>query len=77
MNAGIESIINKVKINKAFKDFNLNKKKKIDRTTTEFNGLINQTKIYSDGIDKVKNHFTTPNKKNSSFLIEKKLLNEK
>ena len=77
MNAGIESIINKVKINKAFKDFNLCKKKKIDRTTTEFNGLINQNKIYSDGIDNVKNHLLTPNKKNSTFLIEKKLLNEK
>ena len=71
MNAGIESIINKVKINKAFKDFNLCKKKKFDRTTTEYNGIINQNKIYSDDIYKVKNHFTTPNKKNSSFLIEK------
>ena len=77
MNAGVQSIINKVKINKAFKDFNLSKKKKIDRTCTEFNGIINQTKIYNDGYDNVKNHFTTPDKKSCSFLIEKKLLNEK
>ena len=54
MNAGVQSIINKVKINKAFKDFNLSKKKKIDRTCTEFNGIINQTKIYNDGYDNVK-----------------------
>jgi len=54
MNAGVQSIINKVKINKAFKDFNLSKKKKIDRTCTEFNGIFNQIKIYNDGYDNVK-----------------------
>lgn len=43
MNTGIKSLISKVKINKAFKDFSLNKKNKqiknglkIDRTFTEF-----------------------------------------
>ena len=81
MNAGIESIINKVKINKAFKDFNLSKKKQIERTCTEFNGEINQKKLYNDPSDfgcyNVKNHFTTPDKKSSAFFFEKKLFNEK
>ena len=78
MNAGVQSIINKVKINKAFKDFSLNKKKIMDRTCTEFNGITNQTKVYNEGLKNDKNHFTTPDKRScSSFLIEKKLLNEK
>lgn len=79
MNAGIESIINKVKINKAFKDFNLSKKKQKERTCTEFNGEIKKNKIYNDPSDfgyyNVKNHFTTPGKECSFF--EKKLINEK
>ncbi len=81
MNAGIDSIINKFKINKAFKDFSLNKKKQIDRTCTEFNGESKNKKAYNEtsyiGSYNVKNHFTTPDKKSSSFLFEKKLFNEK
>ena len=77
MNEGIESIINKVKINKAFKDINLERKKQIDRTCTEFNGEMKQKKVYSDTLESgyysVKNHFATPNKKYSTFLFEKKL----
>ena len=81
MNAGIDSIINKFKINKAFKDFSLNKKKQIERTCTEFNGESKNKKAYNEtsyiGSYNVKNHFTTPDKKSSSFLFEKKLFNEK
>ena len=78
LNTGVQSIINKVKINKAFKDFSLNKKKIMDRTCTEINGIKNQTKSYNEGLYNVKKHFTTPDKRScSSFLIEKKLLNEK
>ena len=81
MNAGVESIINKVKINKAFKDFNLSKKKQIERTCTEFNGEIKQKKLYNDPSDfgyyNVKNHFTTPDKKSSAFFFDKNLFNEK
>ena len=78
LNTGVQSIINKVKINKAFKDFSLNKKKIMDRTCTEFNGMKNQTKLYNEGLNGVKNHFTTPDKRScSSFLIKKKLLNDK
>ena len=81
MNAGIDSIINKFKINRAFKDFSLNKKKQIERTCTEFNGENKNKKEYNEtsyiGTYNVKNHFTTPDKKSSSFLFEKKLFNEK
>ena len=78
LNTGVQSIINKVKINKAFKDFSLYKKKMMDRTCTEINGIKNQTKSYNEGLNNVKNHFTTPDKRScSSYLIEKKLLNEK
>ena len=78
LNTGVQSIINKVKINKAFKDFSLNKKKIMDRTCTEINGIKNQTKSYNEGLYNVKKHFTTPDKRScSSFIIEKKLFNEK
>ena len=50
----------------------------MDRTCTEINGIKNQTKSYNEGLYNVKKHFTTPDKRScSSFLIEKKLLNEK
>ena len=75
MNAGVQSIINKVKINKAYRDFNNSKKKKIDRTTTEIVGVTKKKKEYNEGLYNVNNHFTTPDKKSCSFLIEKKLLN--
>ena len=39
--------------------------------------MVNAYATFANSGYKVKNHFTTPSKKNSSFLIEKKLLNEK
>ena len=81
MNVGIESIINKVKINRAFRDLNCERKKQIERTCTEFNGEIKKKKVYNETLESgyynLKNHFTTPDKKSCSFLFEKKLLNEK
>ena len=81
MNVGIESIINKVKINRAFRDLNCERKKQIERTCTEFNGDVKKKKVYNDTLESgyynLKNHFTTPDKKSCSFLFEKKLLNEK
>ena len=50
MNAGVQSIINKVKINKAYRDFNNSKKKKIDRTTTEIVGVTKKKKEYNEGL---------------------------
>ena len=86
INTGIESLINKVKINKAFKDFNINKKKKIVRTATEFtclNSKINARNndfgpsfADSENNNFNKNNYTTPDKKSYALFIEKKLLNK-
>ena len=52
MNTGIKSIINKVKINKAFRQFNHNKNKsniiKLGRIFTEFNDISNIAKKKTD-----------------------------
>ena len=64
MNTGIKSLISKVKINKAFRDFSLNKKNKqiknstkIDRTFTEFSDIDNMKK--KNSIPYIDNKYNT------------------
>ena len=88
MNIGIKSLINKVKINKAFKDFNQNKKNKnsmikIGRTCSEFGDNIpiidnSEHNKYHSIFYNIKNDNTaTPEKKIYSFKIAKNIFNEK
>ena len=57
MNTGIKSLINKVKINKAFKDFNQNKKNKnIGKTFSEFGDKIKNEKVILNNFENSNHH---------------------
>ena len=92
MNTGIKSLINKVKINKAFKDFNQIKKNKnsmikIARTLSEFGEKKKNDNTISDNNEhfqystlfyNIKNdNSPTPEKKIYSFNINNKIFGEK
>jgi hypothetical protein len=77
MNTGIKSLISKVKINKAFKDFSQNKKNKqiknstkIDRTFTEFSDTNNMKK--KNSIPFIDNKYNTIFCNNKDDIIPKK-----
>ena len=91
MNTGIKSLINKVKINKAFKDFNQTKKNKnsmikIGRTLSEFGDKKKNDNIsennehvkYNTLFYNIKNdNSPTPEKKIYSFNINNRIFGEK